>query len=150
MIIRSAEINDADKISSLIQQLTTKYIIKDCTKEGADILLNSMRAEIIESQLLAGDDYYLAEESQQLVGVIGIKSNQHLFHLFVEQTLHHQGIAGLLWNKVISQKQYQNCSITVNSSLNALGFYQKLGFVAVSSMQVKRGIPSIPMKIIIN
>jgi len=150
MTIRRAELRDAANISRFIRQLTKEFIVKDCTKEGAETLLRSMRTEIIKSQLLAGDAHFLVEEDDRLVGVIGLKSNNHLVHLYVDKTHQNRGAARSLWEKLVAFKNPQVCTITVNSSLNAIGFYQKMGFIAESSGQVKNGIPSIPLKITIN
>ena len=150
MTIRRAELRDAANISRFIQQLTEEFIVKDCTKEGTETLLRTMKTEIIKSQILAGDAHYLAEVDDRLVGVIGLKSSKHLVHLYVDKTHQNRGIARSLWEKLVALQNHQVCSITVNSSLNAIGFYQKMGFIAESTGQVKNGIPSIPMKITIN
>ncbi len=130
-----------------MSQLSTDYLIQDCTKKGADLLLKSMQQEIIESNLAMADEYYLAIQEQRLVGVIGIKPKNHLYHLFVDQSLHNQGVGRSLWEKVISQQPNKSATFTVNSSMHAIGFYLKLGFIASSAVVVKNGIPSIPMKI---
>ena len=97
----------------------------------------------------AGYRYHVAEVDGQLVGVVGVRNNAHLFHLFVAELYQRQGIASNLWNVAM-----QACldagnpgKFTVNSSRYALGVYEKLGFVACSSPQEVNGIIFYPMNL---
>jgi len=156
MQIRSATLKDDATISKLICRLTRRYISKDCTPAGAKRLLHSMEAKHIQGYLNSGYRYYLAEIDHQLVGVIGFIAEPsqhqfHLYHLFVDDKFQKQGIARKLWLMALNNNNQpqQQMKVTLNSSLNALKFYQKLGFVADSSTVWKNGIPSIPMKLTI-
>ena len=150
--IRRATIGDAQNISELICELSIIYICHEFTKEGADALLASMSPDAIRKYIEAGYQYHVAEISNRLIGVSGVKDNSHLYHLFVAEKYHRQGIARKLW-----QVSMESCisnrnpgEFTVNASIYALGAYEKLGFVAQSGPEEKHGVSYIPMRQTIN
>ena len=95
-----------------------------------------------------GFRYHVAEFNNQVVGVIGIKNNNHLYHLFVSEAHHKKGIGRLLWAVARDACIAAGNSETfiVNSSRYAQDFYKKLGFVAQSEPQERNGVVSIPMR----
>jgi GNAT superfamily N-acetyltransferase len=152
MNIREAQCTDSEGISQLVYKLTEKYIAPDCTEDGADILLRSMRREAIEGYLESGYIYHIAEIDYQIVGVIGVRDNSHVHHLFVDDAYHKQGIARKLWH-VARETCLSNGDVgvfTVNSSRYALSFYERLGFVQQSSEHEEEGVVYIPMQLTID
>ncbi len=152
MEIRAATSRDAESISNLVRQLSAEYIAHEFTAEGREILLNSMTPAAIEKYMQSGFRYHVAEVGSQLVGVVGVRDNSHLYHLFVAESYQRQGVATGLW-----QLAMQACldegnpgEFTVNSSNYAQKVYETLGFVAQSGPQDKNGVIFIPMKLTIN
>ena len=152
MEIRAATSRDAESISKLVHQLSAKYIAHEFTAEGREALLNSMTPAAIEKYMQSGFRYHVAEVGSQLVGVVGVRDNSHLYHLFVAESYQRQGVATGLW-----QLAMQACldegnpgEFTVNSSNYAQKVYETLGFVAQSGPQDKNGVIFIPMKLTIN
>ena len=148
---RAAALEDAESISNLVCRLSEKYIATEFTSEGRETLLNSMTPAAIKKHMQSGFRYHVAEVESQLVGVVGVKDNSHLYHLFVAETFHRQGIARSLW-----QIAAEECLVkgnpgefTVNSSEYAQNAYAALGFVAQSGPQDKNGVIFIPMKLTI-
>lgn len=149
MELRAATTKDSESISKLVCRLSTKFIAGEFSKQGADFLLKSMTPAAIEKYIQTGYRYHVAEEEKQLVGVVAVKDNSHLYHLFVAQDYQRQGIASSLW-----QLAKQTCiehgnpgEFTVNSSTYAQDVYKSLGFVAQSGPQEKNGVIFIPMKL---
>ena len=104
--------------------------------------------------------YFLAitesndRQNDQIIGVISIKENYHLFHLFVSPDWQKKGIGKQLWFNFLSfleenidhkVPQNQGPFITVNSSTLAIPFYTKLGFVKSQPKQTKKGVTFTPM-----
>ena len=89
----------------------------------------------------------IAEIDKQIVGVIEIRSYNHISLLFVNDRFHGQGVAKELWN--ISKDRCKEFNpdqkYTVNSSKYAATIYNKLGFIQCGEYQVKNGIGFIPM-----
>ena len=96
-MIRLATIDDARVISELILPLATKFIAHEFSEEGQQNLLRSMQAEAIESLFRAGHRYHMAEDQGGVVGVIGVRDNSHVHHLFVAEGHQRCGLATDLW-----------------------------------------------------
>lgn len=56
-----------------------------------------MTPDSIERYMQTGYRYHVAEMDAKLVGVIGIRDNVHLYHLFVAERYQRQGLAKKLW-----------------------------------------------------
>ncbi len=148
MNIREATPGDVETISGLVCELSEKFISQELTADGAEHLLASMNPDAIKKYIDSGYKYHVAEINQQVVGVVGVKDNRHLFHLFVAEQYQRKGIARNLW-KTAMETCLSNGNpgeFTVNSSKYALDVYVKLGFVAQSGPVVKNGVVFIPMK----
>lgn len=152
MDIREAKQEDSESISKLICQLSAKYIAHELTSEGRETLMNSMVPAAIKKCIQSGFRYHVAEVENQIVGVVGVKDNSHLYHLFVAENYQRQGIALRLW-KIACQACLDEGNpgeFTVNSSKYAEDIYKCLGFVVQSGLQDKNGVIYIPMKLTIN
>jgi len=111
-----------------------------------------MTPAAVEKSIQAGFRYHLAEVGSQLVGVVGVKDNSHLYHLFVAESHQRQGVATGLWQLAMQAcfDEGNSGEFTVNSSKYAQEAYKTLGFVAQSGPQDKNGVIFIPMKLTIN
>ena len=149
MEIRAATPKDSESISKLVCRLSAKYIAADFSEQGEAFLLESMTPAAIRKYIQSGYRYHIAEVKKQLVGVVAVKDNSHLYHLFVAQDYQRQGIATSLWQlaKQVCLEHGNPGEFTVNSSKYAQGVYEGLGFVAQSGPQEKNGVMFIPMKL---
>ena len=149
MKIRAARHTDVEAISQLIEPLVTKYISPSCSEQGVEILLRSMSGQSIENYFSAGYQYWLGEIDNQLMAVIGIKDNSHLYHLFVADCFQGKGHAHQLWQHAKAEcLALGNPGIfTVNSALNATPVYRKWGFEPVSEVRQRSGIKDIAMRL---
>lgn len=149
MQIRVATKADISAISDLICTLVTKYVLPSCSTEGAKILLNSMSLQSVESYFDLGYQYSVAVIDEQIIGVVALKNNSHLYHLFVAESHQGQGIAKQLWEqtKVAAINAGNPGTFTVNSALNAAALYRKWGFVDTQEVRQTNGIKDIPMRL---
>lgn len=149
MHIRKATIKDAPGISDLIRPLAQQYIAHEFSPEGAANLLASMDADAIEGYLASGYEYHVAEEEGVLVGVVGVRDNSHLYHLFVADGFRGRGLARELWRvaRDACREAGNMGEFTVNSSRFAVGIYRKFGFVETGPPETNSGVTSIPMKL---
>ncbi len=84
-----------------------------------------------------------------LVGVIALRTGQHISLLFVRGQFHHLGIATSLVDMVIDQvaaSEPEIRAVTVNASPYAVGFYKKIGFLPLKEEQKADGIRFTPMR----
>jgi N-acetylglutamate synthase-like GNAT family acetyltransferase len=149
MHIRKATIQDAPAISDLIRPLAQRYIAHEFPPEGAANLLASMDAEAIEGYLASRYEYHVAEDNGVLVGVVGVRDNSHVYHLFVADDFRGRGVARRLWRVAhdACRRAGNVGEFTVNSSRFAVGMYRKFGFLETGPPETKGGVTSIPMKL---
>lgn len=149
MLIREATIEDTADISHLMRPLAEKYIACEFSPEGARNLLVSMETDAIEGYFKSGFKYHVAVEDDVLAGVVGIRENKHVYHLFVADSFCERGLARELWHVArVACRQAGNLGeFTVNSSKFAVEMYRKFGFVESSAPETKNGVISIPMRL---
>lgn len=149
MIVRKAKQDDIDEISQLITKLVIKYILPTCSKEGGQLILNSMDPNCISGYLDAGYEYHVAELNGELIGVVGMKDNSHLYHLFVADSQQGKGLSRTLWEQARDEclTNGNEGKFTVNSALNAADIYLKLGFVPTCGIREKFGVKDMPMEL---
>lgn len=143
-VIRQAKASDAEEISKLITGWAQHYLGEPVPQEAIPFLATltpSATAERIDAQNFS---YYVAEGRAGLCGVIGLRDNSHLYHLFVHPDAHKQGVARALWEHAKSRSG--SSTFIVNSSLPAVPVYERFGFVAKDAAQSKNGLVFVPMK----
>ena len=144
--IRLADVSDIPSIVALTTTLCRKCIAPDCTAAGAERLLASMGPEDTTKRFAGSFRYFVACDGGQVIGVIAMRENSHLFHLFVATSHQRRGIARALWR--IAQQSCLDAGnsghFTVNSSRAARPVYKAFGFVGEGEACID-GVPFIPM-----
>lgn len=149
--IRIAQPTDATAISALIYTVTLKHVHDDfLTEEGKQFFLKAISTQAIRQYLETNYCYWLAESEGKLIGLIGMREHQHIFHLFVVPAAHRKGVASALWAKAQEAAiayGYEG-KFTVYSSTFAQSLYQKWGFRPTQEAYlIKNGHRSIPMEL---
>ena len=147
--IHQALESDSFAISELIRKVAHLYIQDDfLTDVGKIKFFKSTSSESIANYIEENEyHYWVAKYQEEIVGVIAIRNNKHIFHLFVHPDYHGQGIATQLW-QIASKHALQRGNpgnFTVFSSSFAHDMYKKWGFRETQVFMVKNGIRSIPM-----
>lgn len=151
IVFRAAQLADAESISRLLYYLSEKFIIIEFSDQGKAALLKTLSADAIYKNIKNNFRYHVAELDGDIIGVIAMKENQHLYHLFVAESQQGKGVAKSLWHtakKACLEAEEIN-QIFVNSSLNAVSFYEQLGFKKQSARQNVNGICFVPMKYVV-
>ena len=145
-VLRDGRPGDAAAISALVTELSERWIVPDCTRDGAAILLASMAADATAERLRGdGYRYVVAELDARLVGVAALRRPSHLYHLFVLEQAQRRGVARALWERVRVHADPSG-PVTVNASRVAVPVYLRLGFGPAGTEQFERGIRSTPMQ----
>jgi len=149
--IRTATVKDSHEISALITRNSKALLNDDFDNGGLDFFLRSVETQSIREYMDQGFFYLVAEEEQSIIGVIAIKDNSHMFHLFVDQNHHQRGIAKMLWQQMREQsiERGNNGEFTLNSTTYALPVYQRWGFEVISEAKRAYGIRYTPMKLVL-
>ena len=118
------------------------------SEEGQQNLLGSMEPGAIEGLFHAGHRYHVAELEGRVVGVVGVRDNSHVHHLFVAEDHQRCGLARELWKVARDTCLAAGNSgrFTVFSSTYALGVYRAFGFVESGPSEIKDEVIATPME----
>lgn len=147
MTLRDATTNDAPAISALVSDLVRRHIAPSLTDAGLAKLLSSMNEEATRQRIEDGWPHLLKIVDNELAGLIVISPPTHLFHLFVHSSMQRTGVARRLFHAADERvrKNTGERIATVNSSLNAIDVYRRLGFEISGSMVENQGVRFQPM-----
>ena len=145
---RIGGVNDAGAISDFISALTKRHISPTLDQDGIDGLLASMNVEATRDRLCGDFHFILAFVNDKLVGLAVIRNPSHLYHLFVETDHQRQGIGRNLFAKAQNyvRNRTGSLSMTVNSSLNSIETYLRLGFTMAGDIETINGVRFQPMR----
>ena len=147
MDIRHADLLDASKISLFVSELASRHIGPTLGLGGTDKLLASMDRESTITRMTDGYPHWVALDGDALVGVAVVKPPSHIYHLFVRSDQQRNGIGRLLLNEALRfiSEDPNAGTITVNSSLNAVGAYRRFGFEDSAEAVDDGGVRYVPM-----
>lgn len=124
----------------LVWKVFNEYEAVNYPDSGTQAFYHAIHDEGFIARLSA----YGAFDGDSLIGILASRNEgSHIALFFVDGAYHGQGIGRSLWNAFLSDSD-QN-EITVNSSLYAVGIYEKLGFTKTDEPQEDSGIRFIPM-----
>ena len=145
MTIRSASPKDSANIATLIQSLAHFYL-DNPEGELPVWLTNTLTEQAFESRITEGEYVnFVYETDGKIVGYISLKKPNHLYHLFVDPSLHGKGIARKLWEHLKNHAQQQR--YTLRSSMFAVPVYEQFGFKVSEPYGTKDGISFQPMSL---
>ena len=124
---------------SLIWEVFQVYEVPDFPPEG----VIEYKRILDETEREKNIEFYCAIEENKVVGVMGMRENNHIGYFYVKQTHHRRGIGKMLFEKI---KSIYQGSITVNACPYGVPIYTRLGFVPTGVQQSKNGIIFTPMK----
>ena len=151
MQVRSATEADAERISSLIHSLSGPFFLFP-DGSGAEPFLESLTEQAIRGYISASNfSYLVAELENELVGVVALRDNSHLYHLFIAQAHQGRGLGRSLWLlvKQAAIRAGNGGLFTVNSSLNAIPVYLSFGFIPSGPKIEKHGVAYVPMRLVV-
>lgn len=148
MTIREAKPEDAEGISALVTSLASFILADPKDLEAAAPFFATVTPEALRGYLGCGRfRYHVAESNGELAGFVGVRDDQHLYHLFVAERFHRRGLAARLWEvaKAAARAAGNPGRFTVNSSRYAIPVYERFGFQATGPEVPKDGVTFVPM-----
>ncbi len=152
MNIRAATANDAEAISALIRSVAHFFTLRP-DGAGAEDFLKTISPDAIEGYINAPHfRCHVGFISDQLAGVVAIRDNKHLYHLFVVPPFQRRGFAKQLWEfaKAEAISLGNPGAFTVNSTPYAVPVYASFGFIQIGARVEANGIAFVPMKLAIH
>lgn len=147
--IRHALPEEASAINALIRSVSHFFTLHP-DGIGAEKFFESISPQATESNMRASNfRYSVLEIDGSMAGVVAIRDNKHLFHLFVSEAYQRRGYAKMLWHHARDEAiALGNMGeFTVNSSAYAVPVYESFGFVATGPRVEADGIAFVPMKL---
>ena len=147
MNIREANTEDVSVISEIATECSLAHIAPGLSHNGAQQLIREMTSVKQAERLKQGYVFFLAAIDELVVGIAGSRPPSHLYYLFVRTEYQRQGIGKQLFDVVRNHVAATSDAreITVNSSLNAVDAYRKLGFVETGPVETRNDVHFQPM-----
>jgi GNAT superfamily N-acetyltransferase len=148
--IRPARLTDANAIAELIREVSECSFLREFSETGRLRFLSDHSSERMTARLQSAEfEYDLAEVDGVLVGIIGVRRKSHLFSLYVVDRMQKHGLGALLWDHARARAVESRSAegFTVNSSKNAVPFYEHLGFVTQGPVVDSYGVLYVPMRL---
>jgi GNAT superfamily N-acetyltransferase len=146
---RKTAASDSKKISELIYSLMHLFLAEPSGKGAEHFLQMSTPVGLAAFMALPNVNYLLGDEDSIFCGVVAVRNNSHLQHLYVVPSFQGRGVGKYLWETARDQAVAAGNSgeFTVNASLNAVPFYERMGFESVGDVTLAGGLRFQPMKL---
>jgi GNAT superfamily N-acetyltransferase len=150
--IRKTVASDAEKISELIHSLMHLFLVNPDGKGAEKFLQMISPAGLTELMALPNVNYLLGEDDGVFCGVVAIRNDSHLQHLYIAPSHQSRGVGKYLWETARDQAITAGNTeqFTVNAVLSAIPFYQRMGFESVGDVTLTGGLRCQPMKLSIH
>lgn len=147
--IRKAKPEDWDGAMELAFRVFLKYEAMEYGPEGIKNFAQFVTDEDLKKMFLIGEYLlFVAVEDDKLIGLISLRSGNHISLLFVAEEYHRKGI-GTLLVKHLQEYMLQNTKyekLTVFAAPYGVPFYHKVGFVDIGKETRRDGIIYTPME----
>ena len=131
--IRKFEEKDAEEASNLIRKAILEVNSKDYPLDVIKNLYEFFSTEHL-MEMAIRDEILLAVDNGKIRGTIRLKKNA-IHTVFVDPDFHNQGIGSKLMNAAEQLAKENNYSqVGLSSAINAIGFYEKLGYILTKEM----------------
>ncbi len=141
--IRWAKVDEWAPAMKMIWKTFMRFEAKDYTEEGIQNFFDFVSDDGLHKAFLRGDyQLMVALDGERVVGAGSIRNRNHLSLLFVDEDYHYRGVGAALITKLCEYLKLEEGErfMSVNAAPYALGFYSKLGFIAVAPEEEYAGI----------
>jgi GNAT superfamily N-acetyltransferase len=146
---RKTTASDAEKISELIHSVMHLFLAEPDGKGAEHFLQMITPAGITSLMAQPNINYLLGEDDGVFCGVVAVRNNSHLQHLYIAPSFQGRGVGKYLWETARDQAVAagNEGQFTVNASLNAVPFYLRMGFEVAEDVTLMGGLRFQPMKL---
>ncbi len=147
--IREAKASEWEDAMELAFQVFLKYEAREYGEEGTRSFAEFISDEFLKKMFLMGEyPLFVAVEGERILGLISLRSGNHISLLFVDEKYHRRGIGSALIRH-LQEYLLQNTrytKLTVNASPYGIPFYHQVGFRDIGEETMKDGIVYTPME----
>lgn len=142
--LRDANVADAGALSALVTPLARHLLDADSGASAHAFLASLTPASFADRLVDKEFAHYVIEETGALVGMLAMRGDSHIHHLFVSRSARQRGIARRLWEHAL--RAHGRREYTVNSSEIAVPVYERFGFVSKAAPQTVKGVRFVLME----
>lgn len=136
---------DLDAILKLGESVNEKHVVPLLNAEGQAAIRIAFKSDIDKVKNPEVYSSLKASFGNEIVGYIAWREENYIGHLYVKTEYHGFGIAKRL---IEEMKRISDARlIKVKASIYALGFYESVGFKAISKELSINGIRYVPMEL---
>ena len=147
--IRKAQAFEWEPAMELAFRVFLKYEAKEYGPEGIRSFAEFVTDETLKKLFLQGSYLlFVAVENEKIIGLISLRSGNHISLLFVDQEYHRRGVGTSLVKYLQSYMlmHTRQQKLTVNAAPYGIPFYHKIGFRDTGYETKKDGIIYTPME----
>ena len=140
--------DDETGVEALVQSVFDEFVAPEYSNHGITAFKEIINAGSFTERLRSGNLIILAISESKIIGIIEMRLYSHIALLFVEKSFQKKGVAQELCLRAFELCRKLNPDlqeITVNSSPNALGAYQRIGFIPTDDEKEENGMRFTPM-----
>ena len=147
--IRKAQDSEWDAAMELAYKVFLKYEAMEYGEEGISSFAEFITDEALKKMFLIGEYLLLvALDGEKIVGLISLRSGNHISLLFVDEEYHRRGIGSALVQSLqeylLKNTRYEK--MTVFASPYGVPFYHRIGFRDTGKETKRDGIIFTPME----
>jgi len=143
IIFESVAPTDKEKIVTLGELVNEKHIIPSLSAKGKNTMRSRRRRDIEETFNSSIYKSIKAILNNEIIGYIAWRNGNYIAQLYVKSEYQYIGVGKRLVKEMLLVSESK--TVELKSSINAVGFYEKLGFKAASEEQQKDGVSYVPM-----
>jgi GNAT superfamily N-acetyltransferase len=142
LICRRIDPSETGPAATLAREVFDQFVAPHYQADGVAEFHRYASADALAQRHASGHCTYVAERAGELVGMLHLREPRHVAMLFVRSPFQRSGIARAL----LASAGDASCEFTVNSSPNAVGAYERLGFRVTGPEQCVHGIRFTPLQ----
>lgn len=147
--VRKAQPDDWENAMELAFRTFLKYEAKEYGPEGIRNFAEFVTDESLKKMFLQGNYLmFVAVEGEKIIGLISLRSGNHISLLFVDDKYHRRGVGTALVKYLQSYMLFYTKQerLTVNAAPYGIPFYHRIGFKDTGLETKKDGIIYTPME----
>lgn len=144
VILREGSPADLPEVSRFVLAVCERDVFGHFGAEGRNTLRDIYGLESLRTQQRTGGSLVLAEAGDELVGAAALRAPEHVFLLYVLGSYRRQGLGKRLMQRLVSLRE-ETARVTLNAHLEAVPFYESLGFRAAGPGRTDKGLHFLPM-----
>ena len=136
------------EVCKLIERVFNEFVAPGYSNEGVQGFLRYVQPTALRARSSTDHFVIVKTTRNEIVGVIEIRHDNHISLLFVDTSFQGRGIAKELLRQAMAvciEKRPELSEVTVNSSPNAVSFYEMVYFQPLRGLDTRNGISFVPM-----